>query len=309
MDRESTGRRRFLTELSGVAVGSTVLSTSAAAGKPGRGKSGKGGSSRTKGFPPKGITEWSKPRTLGDGQISTFASTTPSENPKYVGLHFSDGAMTNLPTPEELEDSGTKLHGGFMSKLYGIPFPSNAPEPFKFMGFGWNSEGHLPRGVYSKPHFDIHFYFHPPEEILEIGPRNPAPNTPPPITNENIADGQIPEDYRLIEGGAVIPNMGAHMAPVGAPEFKNRDDASNWLKTLIWGAADINDDDIFELNFVEPMVTLDFFKNHLNGVHKEEIAQPDSYPMDGWYPTAFTLRDLGDGGYAAVMQDFEEQSG
>ncbi|WP_435115515.1 hypothetical protein [Halolamina sp. C58] len=299
MKNVHTERRRFLSVVGGAAVGSSVLATAAAAKNPGQGG----------GFPPKGITEWSSPRSLGDGEIRTFASTTPSGKPKYVGLHFSDGAMTNLPTPTELEEGdGTELHGGFMSKLYAIPFPSSAPAPFEFMGFGWNSEGHLPRGVYSKPHFDVHFYFRPPEEILEIGPRNPAPNTPPPITDEDVADGQIPDGYRLIEGGNVIPNMGAHMAPTGAPEFENPDDASDWLKTLIWGAADTDEDDVFELNFVEPMVTVDFFRNHLDGVHREGIAQPEQYPTDGWYPTTYALRDLGDGGYAAVMEGFEERS-
>lgn len=79
-------------------------------------------------------------------------------------------------------------------------------------------------------------------------------------------------------------------------------------KTLIWGAADVDDDSVFELNFVEPMVTVDSLRNHLDGVHREPITQPENYPMDGWYPTAYSLRELGDGGYAVVMEEFIERT-
>ncbi|WP_435347741.1 hypothetical protein [Haloarchaeobius sp. HRN-SO-5] len=310
MGRETKpSRRRFLEGFSAVTTGSIVFGSAAAAGPTGRGSAD--------GFPPSGITSWGDSATLGDGDVSTFSSVTPSGTPKYVGVHFSERAHSGLPSPAELMDLGAgtrkdggivgRLHGGFWSLLYDLSFPSDTPEPIEYLGLGWNSQGHLPHGVYSKPHFDIHFYFHEPEAIRSIGPRNPAPTTPPPLTSDDIAAGQIPENYRLIEGGAVVPKMGAHLAPADAPEFEDRSDASGWLKTLIWGAADVVEETPFELNFVEPMVTLDYFENHLDGVHEEEIAQPEVYPMDGWYPTAYSVRDLGGGGYAVVMQDFEHR--
>lgn len=292
-------------------LGSATLATTATAnGKGGRGK-GRGG-----GFPPSGITSWGDTAPLGEGEIRTFASTTPSGTPKYVGLQFTEGVLPNLPSAETLAAQGggpwngglvAKLHGGLWSKLHNLDFPDAAPAPMEYVGFGWNSQGHLPFGVYSKPHFDVHFYFHGPGTIGAIGPRNPAPDTPDPITHDDIADGQIPEGYRLIEGGAVIPKMGAHLAPEDAPEFDDRDDASDWLETLMWGVADVDGDETFELNFVEPMITVDYFENHLDGVVKSEIAQPESYPMDGWYPTTYAVRDLGDGGYAVVMEEFEQR--
>ncbi|MHB9288826.1 type IV secretory system conjugative DNA transfer family protein [Halobacteriales archaeon Cl-PHB] len=64
----------------------------------------------------------------------------------------------------------------------------------------------------------------------------------------------------------------------------------------------------FELNFVEPMVTVDYVEG-LQGVDRHAIPQPEAYPMAGWYPTAYSVRDLGDGGYAVVMEAFVEREG
>ncbi|EMA63659.1 hypothetical protein C469_02351 [Halorubrum lipolyticum DSM 21995] len=108
----------------------------------------------------------------------------------------------------------------------------------------------------------------------------------------------------MIEDGAIVPKMGAHLAPTDAPEF----DGEEWQETLIWGAADVDGDGEYENNYVEPMITVDYFQNHLDGVEKQDIAQPDVYPKDGYYPTTYTVRDLGDGGYAVVMEEFEERS-
>lgn len=312
-------RRTFLKGIGACALGGVSVSGAASAAPPHKGKGRGGTSGRATGFPPAGITDWGDSATLGGGEISTFTAATPSGKPKFVGLHFSEGTIAELPTPAELASIGNgtvrdggglvaQLHGGFWSQLYDLSFPSGTPDPIEYIGFGWNSEGHLPHGVYSKPHFDIHFYFHDPEEIRTIGPQNPAPGTPDPITLGDVAEGQVPQGYELIEGGAVIPNMGAHLAPGDAPEFENRDDASGWLQTLIWGAADLDGDDSYELNFVEPMITRDFFENEVTGVHRRQIAQPETYPMDGWYPTAYSVRNLGDGGYAVVMERFERRS-
>lgn len=295
---QGESRRTFLKSLGAATIGSIAFSGGAGAtpGKGGGPRSGRGG-----GFPPNGITEWGDSIELGNGEITTFASVTPSGDPKYVGVHFADGTLEDLPYAEEFESGeakGRKIHGVW-SKPFNLDFPSNTPDPISYAGCGWNPQGHAPIGVYNNPHFDIHYHFYEPDVVSGIGPG----------VIEDLPDAKVPDGYRLLEGGAIVPAMGAHLAPEDAPEFDDPDDASGWEETLIWGAANPDSDDEYENNFIEPMITVDYFRNHLDGVEKQEIAQPDVYPKEGHYPTTYTVRDLGDGGYAVVLEDFEEQSG
>lgn len=286
-------RRSILAGIGGTAVGSVALGGTVGARQ---------GDSDDSEYPPEGITEWGESIALGEGAVSTFASTTPSGIPTAVGIHFAAGTFEGLPYAEDFENGdaeGIEIHGGFWTKPFNLGFPESAPEPFEYAGCGWNPQGHLPRGVYTKPHFDLHYYFYEPETIHSIGPG----------IIEDLPDEKTPEGYRLIEDGVIVPAMGAHLAPENAPEFDDTDDASVWEETLIWGAADVDGDGEYENNFVEPMVTLDYFQNRLEGVDRQSIAQPDVYPRDGHYPTTYTVRELGDGGYAVVLEDFVERSG
>lgn len=292
-------RRSLLKSIGTVAVGSIALSGTATATRS-KGKRPDRGPGRNGGFPPKGITEWGESIKLGNGEISTFASVAASGEPKQVGIHFADGTFEDLPYAEDFESGdaeGRKVHGVW-SKPFNLDFPENAPAPISYAGCGWNPQGHTPVGVYDKPHFDIHYHFYDPRDVRQIDPG----------VIEDLPDERTPDGYQLIEGGAVIPAMGAHLAPEDAPEFDDVNDASDWEETLIWGAADVDGDGEYENNYVEPMITLDYFQNHLDGVERQDIAQPDIYPKDGYYPTTYTVRDLGDGGYAVVVEDFEEHS-
>lgn len=287
----TAGRRTFLRGLGTAVAGSIAFSSTATA--------------KRRGFPPAGTTSWGDSYKIGNGEISTFSTVTPSGNPKYVGVHFSDGALTGLPYAEELKDSdganGRKAHG-FWTLPFSLDFPDNVPEPFEYAGLAWNPQGHTPQGVYTKPHFDVHFYFNDQETIGDIG-INPETGKPFFIDAGDIEEGQIPDGYFLLENGLVVPNMGAHLAPKDAPELHGEE----WLETLIWGAADVDADEAYELNFIEPMVTVDYLKNHLHGVARDAVAQPDAYPQDGYYPTNYEIRDLGDGGYVIALTDFVER--
>lgn len=292
-------RRTFLTGIGTITLGSITLSGATTA-TPGNGTGSDRSSGRGSGFPPTNITEWGDSIEIGNGEITTFSSVTPSGKPKHVGIHFAEGTFKNLPYAEDFESGdadGIRIHG-FWTKPFTLAFPANTPEPITYAGCGWNPQGHTPRGVYTKPHFDLHYYFYAPEVIGKIGPG----------VIEDLSDEKIPDGYRLIEGGAIVPKMGAHLAPKDAPEFDDQSDASNWEETLIWGAADVDNDGEYENNFVEPMITVDYFENHLDGVEKQEIAHPDVYPKDGYYPTTYTVRDLGNGGYAVMLEDFEERT-
>lgn len=292
---QNRNRRSLLKSIGTVAIGSIGVSGTAAATS--RAQNGNG---RGRGFPPKGITDWGESIKLGDGEITAFSSVTPSGNPKAVGIHLADGTLDALPYEEDFENGeveGRKIHGVW-SKPFSLDFPDSTPDPISYAGCGWNPSGHTPVGVYNKPHFDFHYHFYESEVVNQIAPG----------VIEDLSDEKIPDGYQLIEGGAVIPAMGAHLAPEDAPEFNDRNDPSDWQETLIWGAADVDGDGEYENNYVEPMITVDYFQNHLDGVEKQDISQPAVYPKNGYYPTTYTVRDLGDGGYAVVMEGFEEHS-
>jgi hypothetical protein len=53
-----------------------------------------------------------------------------------------------------------------------LPVPSEASRrtdvPFKWALLNWSAHGHIPAGVYDKPHFDVHFYIEPIENIFAL---------------------------------------------------------------------------------------------------------------------------------------------
>lgn len=214
--------------------------------------------------------------------------------PQYVGLHFSADALAGLSTPAEIAEGDRGVeHHGLWSKPYALPLPETAPTPFEYIGFAWNPEGHTPRGVWDVPHFDMHFYFEEPETVSTIGGGEIS----------SLPERLVPEGYLLAEDGAVVPKMGGHLAPTDAPELNG----GEFTNTLIWGVADVDESEEYELHFVEPMVTVDYLRS-LDAVDRQPIAQPESYPSAGWYPTAYTVRPLGSGGYAVVLEAFERQT-
>ncbi|WP_336001733.1 hypothetical protein [Halorientalis halophila] len=296
--RRSTARSRR-TVLAG--LGCLTL-TGVAGATPGRGR-GRGGGS---GFPPAGITTWAEDddgdrieRTLGDGELSTFASVTPSGRPKYLGVHLTRDALSGLPSASELaeSDEGLTVHGA-QSQEFFVPFPEAAPDPFTFLGFYWNPEGHVPPGVYDLPHFDVHFHFQPESVVADIDPG---------VAEYPIPDERMPEGYTRLPNPAGefdrVIHMGEHLGDPDAPEMQGE----TFENTLIWGAHDVDGDDAGELTFVEPMVTVDYL-SELSGVDGREIAQPGVYPQDGWYPTRYAVRDLGGDGVAIVLEKFRRQS-
>jgi len=197
-----------------------------------------------------------------------------------------------LSTPSEVADSDLGVeHHGLWSKPYALPLPNTAPTPFEYVGFAWNPEGHTPRGVWNVPHLDIHFHFENRETVSKIAGGS----------IEALPDQIVPEGYQLAEDGAVVPKMGAHLAPKDAPERNG----GTFTNTLIWGVADI-DGEGADLHFVEPMITVDYLDG-LSAVDRRSIAQPNSYPSTGWYPTAYSVRPLVSGGYAVVLEAFEER--
>ncbi len=249
-------RRTFLTGIGATGIGA-VMGTAGAEPQPGNGA----------GFPPQGRTEYSEPATLGNGEVRTFLTTHPQEKWTYVGVELSAEAATI--DEAEFDEMA----------LVDIPFPDGTV--FEWLGLDWAPEGHGPPEVYGVPHFDIHFYFDSPDEIGEIPPVNFPPGSGEPY-EEPLAADQTPADY--FRTNYVVPAMGEHLFDATAPEWDGAGEPSGeaFTHTLVWGHWD------GDLNFVEPMITTEFFRT-LEGSVTESITMPDRMPEAGDYPTEYAM--------------------
>jgi len=236
------------------------------------------------GFPPAGRTEYTDPEPLGDGEVKAFYSSHPRDKWQYIGLEMTAEAATIDETEHEGPD------------LVAIDFPGDTP--FEWLGLNWMPEGHGPPDVYGVPHFDIHFYLDPRDDIEEIPAINYPPGTGEPYEVE-LADDQFPPGY--FRTNAVVEDMGEHLFDANSPEWDDPGEPSgeDFTRTFVWGHWD------GDLNFFEPMITTEFFET-LDDTVVESIGMPDRMPEAGKYPTEYRIayhrnRDA----YTVTLKTFE----
>jgi len=262
-------------------------------------------------FPPAGRTEWGREVNLGEGTVTTFTTSDSARGTESQGVLLDRDALRGLPSAGTLEsaDEGelddkygseggaAEIHTKWSLQFF-VPFPSAPDTPITFLGLNWNPGGHPPEGVWTVPHFDVHFHMRSPEAVDEIdGPRAPEYALP---------ERYVPEGYVRPpnESARVVTDMGEHLFDPSAPEH----DGGAFTNTLIWGVAD-GGDGVGELSFVEPMITREFLRNH-TGTVRRTIAQPDTYRSAGTYPTEYSVRDVpGREAVAVVVDAFERFEG
>lgn len=196
------------------------------------------------------------PQAIGKGTVSSFVSVTASGTPTAIGFRLTRSALTNLPAGDTEID---------------VPLPaaSIAGLPFKDMAINWNPQGHPPPGIYDVPHFDFHFYLIDMAARDAISPSDPnALASPPP--------DQVPTGYVPL-APAVVPMMGVHWIDPSSSEFHG----TPFTKTFIYGFDD------GKMIFYEPMVTTAFLAT--NPSFQASIAQPQTYPSHGLYPTGYAV--------------------
>ncbi|MBZ6493646.1 hypothetical protein [Natrinema longum] len=296
-DRHRVGRRRFI---------ATVAATGAAIGS-----SGLASADTSTDFPPAGVTEWSDPVALGNGDVTAFTTVTPAGIPKYHGLLMERDALEGLPSADDLASSGDEyadkygptgesviIHHKWSQEFF-IPFPPTDATPVTFLGLNWNPGGHPPAGVWTEPHFDIHFHMLSTDSVDAItGPAAPTYDLPDRYVPEGYARGPIVDER-------VITDMGEHMVDPTVPEMTG----GTFTNTLIWGASDPDGDGTAELTFVEPMITRAFLRGHAD-TDRRPIAQPETYARAGSYPTAYAVRDVPDRDAIAItIERFEQFDG
>lgn len=193
--------------------------------------------------------------SIGKGVARAWVTEDSDGYPLEVGLDISEKVLESLP--EDMADFVMPFH-----KRKGMHF-------YDHVFLGWQPEGHEPPGVYTIPHFDVHFYITSSAERESIGF---APVSVP------IDQKYVPESYMLMN--PVIPQMGSHWIDLLAPELNP---ASGQIFEHVYIIGSNNG----EFTFWEPMVTLDFL------LSKPDITvpvrQPDEWQQDGWYATGYRI--------------------
>ena len=199
---------------------------------------------------PAAKTFYGEPLSLGNGKIRSFVVLNAAGKPQTIGIKFTSGALSGLPTDSTIENDTP------------VPLPTEASATgFDHLEVDWNPVGHEPKAIYGLPHFDFHFYLITKDEQAKvIG----GPDT---VTVPTVF---APKDYK--SGVVAIPDMGVHWFDSKAPEFSGQ----KFTDTYIYGFYHGN------LSFVEPMATSAFISTKPD--YKIQIKQPQAFQKSGYYP-------------------------
>jgi hypothetical protein len=224
-------------------------------------------------------TFYGQPVQLGNGTARSYVSLDTNGQPQSMGISLSKEALTGLP-----EGDGHSEPGHVHTFAYELPLPKEASKtPFKHIVLDWNPNGHEPEGVYTKAHFDAHFYMISSQERLQITVNDPKIDILPP------AD-QIPAGYIAIPGG--VPQMGKHWIDPTSDEFTEKGFTSTFLYGSYNGA----------ITFFEPMITREFLQSKT--VATFTLKKPASYGKEGYYPASYAVRyDQASGAYLIILDN------
>ena len=202
-------------------------------------------------------TYYGKTRTVGGGHAQTF-TTVEKNHLTEIGIILTDGALSALPMD---------------MKEYLLPMPKHGPTaPYKHVTLDWNPHGHEPEGVYTKPHFDFHFYLIPNSVRQTITCMGADEAT----CLKQPAESTIADHYAPTPGG--VPLMGWHWVDLLAPEFNG----GEFTKTFIYGYYN------GAMIFLEPMVTLETLKSKQTSV--TTIRRPELFPTQSTsYPDRYKV--------------------
>lgn len=213
-------------------------------------------------------------RQLGGSHAYAFITLDSIGKPIAIGVRMSETALEGLQ--EELPHNGTAWETL-------IPLPKEATTTgYDHIGIDWNPRGHIPDGIYNKPHFDFHFYMISQAEREKITAKGKDLER----VHKAPAPEYMPEGY-ILPKGTEVPRMGAHAIDPSSPEFNQLP----FTKTFIYGFYD------GQMVFLEPMMTKAFLETKPNTT--DRIKLPNTYAENGYYPTTYSVR------YNATLREFE----
>jgi hypothetical protein len=226
---------------------------------------------------PGAFRQYGPPVKLGNGMARTHVvlDARAGRAPLEVGVALAARALEGLSPIEP-----SMLH---------LQLPALAPAPYRFVMLDWNPMGHEPPGVYDAPHFDMHFYTVPEEDVAAILASDPDFADQ---ANDLPTGDHVPRFYTVLAppgltpADVAVPMMGVHWVDVRSPElqgmFGNPGGYQPFSATFIYGSW------AGRFTFLEPMITLEHLLTQPDGVRP--IPQPALYPEAGWYPAAYRVQ-------------------
>lgn len=197
--------------------------------------------------------------SLGKGHVRSWIMIAKDGTPEELGVEMSKNLLNQLPEGDDPVQLVLPLHK-----------KAKENTPFDHVFFDWNPHGHEPDGVFTVPHFDVHFY------LTSVAAREAIPTYPEakPQFDNYPPPGYLPVDYITPpDGGTAVPMMGTHWIPLSfAPPFTN---------ILLYGTYD------GEVTFVEPMNTLAYINSGVP--FSEAYSQPTKFAKTGYYPTVYNV--------------------
>lgn len=245
---------------------------------------------------------------LADGPVVSYASHDPSGSPIAIGVRFAAKALDTLPASMSDRHHCYDRDGNatidpdtecIATHERVMPLPSSTSSrsdiPFKWVLLNWNPMGHIPPGIYDKPHFDIHFMIDPIERIFSIESGACGPEFVRcdqfEVARKEVPPPYIAADYQNFD--AVVPAMGNHLIDVTSSELHGEP----FTRTWIFGAYD------GRITFYEEMVTVDYLKSRPDTCFA--VKQPPAVEIAGYYPTESCLRyDASADAYTVSMESF-----
>jgi hypothetical protein len=246
---------------------------------------------------------------VGEGQVSSYAQFDEKRAPTALGLVFSARAVENPPSAmtdghncfdrngDSTVDTATECN---MWHEWVIPLPSDAARrtdiPFKWVLLNWNPHGHIPPGVWDRPHFDVHFYIAPIADVFAIEPG---------VCGAEFVDcaqfelgvRPVPANYLpsgFVNVDAVAPSMGNHLIDPTSPEFGGKP----FTRTWIYGVFDSR------ITFWEVMLTQDYLLSQPDAC--DPIKIPSAVAQSGYYPRQYCVRYRpATKGYTVSLEGFE----
>jgi hypothetical protein len=232
-------------------------------------------------------------QTVGKGMISSYAELDRNGVPLAIGIAFDTQALEQLPV--EMSDG----HQCFDRNGDGtidpqmecnrwhewiLPLPSDVAGrtdiPFKWAQVNLNPMGHIPPGIYDKPHFDVHFFLEGISETFAIqsGPCGPefVRCDQFKLATKPVPPNYIHSDYKSVD--AVAPAMGNHLIDLTSPEFHGQ----KFTRTMIYGSYD------GKITFYEEMLTLDYLRSQTEKCNP--IKPSRAVALSGYYPTVSCIR-------------------
>ena len=232
-----------------------------------------------------------------------------------AGIEIDDGAFQedSLPAVPQVDacrprfcvasrGSGTErvCEQPFLRTYLDSPAADSAFSPFKAIQLDYEPLGHAPRGIYSDPHFDFHFYYTSRREVegIERGECGAADGSF--LSPESYRKALAPVPLPCFPTGAwtnvglAVHEMGNHLVNLLSPEF-GRFPMRGFGKTLIFGSYD------GRINFIELMASRrwleanskrlqeDSQQQQQNSLCWDVVGSPSAWPTAGYRPHRYCL--------------------